>query len=853
MADRYWVGGNGSWSSTNSWSTISGGASGASVPTSSDNVIFDANSNWAGQPFTVTFAYGTIANFTFTPPAVDGAVTINIGSLSGLVITGTFSTSGTQANRRLYFKSDTAGITATLQIASIGSVSDVDFQEIQVTGAGGTLSGTRIGNRGNCSNITFSTPKNVYWATSGGGYWSSNNWTSSSGGLANINSFPLAQDTAVFDNVGLGSGSTVSFNLLAVDSLAISSIDMSSRTTSMRIENSRTIYVYGSWINGSGTYNINQSGSGTGTIIFSGSSTATLTSAGKSFYNQAIQIDKRSGTFNLADALSQTGTGSIHGITLAQGTFNTNNYNITAAYIRSSGSITNYMNLGSSTIDCTSNVTYYFADSTVLNAGTSSIVSSSSPGSFYANNKTFYNVSYTGQARTVISFDASGCTFNNLTFLGPTLSGLLGIQLSGNSTINGTLTLSGSSAINRVFVNSNYLGSNITLTVNSFSGSDCDFRNITIAGAASSISPTRAGDCGGNTGITFPAPKTVYWNLAGSQSWYSTGWATSSGGAPAVNNFPLPQDTAVLDNAGSAGTINIYLVQDVSWNIGTIDASARTNAVTLDTGSSPSYVTTSIYKNFLFGSGVTISGTAGLEFIAQSGNQDITCNGRSFGCPIKIGRNASYASSTFRLLDTFSCTQLINVYKGTLNTNSQTATFSSLTFSSGTGFTLGSSTLNLSGTFTANSGMTISASGATIKAVSVSFYGAGKVFSGVTLDIAGSSSVFYDGFTFDNFTNSYSATGPASARFQASTTFTFLDWNASGVPGKLLTIGIPFFTSGRASLRKTTGTVNASFLDISNTNATGGATWNAISSVNSGNNLGWNFLPGSTGFLAFFT
>jgi hypothetical protein len=47
MADRYWVGGSGSWNSTTKWSATSGGASGASVPTASDNAIFDANSGAA--------------------------------------------------------------------------------------------------------------------------------------------------------------------------------------------------------------------------------------------------------------------------------------------------------------------------------------------------------------------------------------------------------------------------------------------------------------------------------------------------------------------------------------------------------------------------------------------------------------------------------------------------------------------------------------------------------------------------------------------------------------------------------------------------------------------------------------
>lgn len=46
MALRYWVGGSGTWNSTNTtnWSTTSGGAGGASVPTSADNAIINSAS-----------------------------------------------------------------------------------------------------------------------------------------------------------------------------------------------------------------------------------------------------------------------------------------------------------------------------------------------------------------------------------------------------------------------------------------------------------------------------------------------------------------------------------------------------------------------------------------------------------------------------------------------------------------------------------------------------------------------------------------------------------------------------------------------------------------------------------------
>jgi hypothetical protein len=159
MADRYWVGGTGSWNSTAKWSTTSGGASGASVPTATDNAIFDANSGTAHYTVTVT-DNSTCADLTFTPEPANGVTQFAVGN--GFVIAGTFSTSGTQGNRRVWFRSSTVSLMRDMQIATIGTVTDVDFRDIRVTGAGGTLTGTRIGDlRGNFG-ITFSTPKNCY-------------------------------------------------------------------------------------------------------------------------------------------------------------------------------------------------------------------------------------------------------------------------------------------------------------------------------------------------------------------------------------------------------------------------------------------------------------------------------------------------------------------------------------------------------------------------------------------------------------------------------------------------------------------------------------------------------------------
>ena len=55
MADRYWVGGTGTWNSTSTtnWATSSGGAAGASAPTSVDRVFFDSLSNATAYAVTI--------------------------------------------------------------------------------------------------------------------------------------------------------------------------------------------------------------------------------------------------------------------------------------------------------------------------------------------------------------------------------------------------------------------------------------------------------------------------------------------------------------------------------------------------------------------------------------------------------------------------------------------------------------------------------------------------------------------------------------------------------------------------------------------------------------------------------
>lgn len=113
MALRYWVGGSGLWSDTTKWSTTSGGAGGASVPTAADDVIIDANS---GSPNTDLNGNRSCLSLTTTGAtcriddntlSVSGNVTLSSGTTTTTIIqmvaSGTFTRAGATVGGSLVF------------------------------------------------------------------------------------------------------------------------------------------------------------------------------------------------------------------------------------------------------------------------------------------------------------------------------------------------------------------------------------------------------------------------------------------------------------------------------------------------------------------------------------------------------------------------------------------------------------------------------------------------------------------------------------------------------------------------------------------------------------------------------
>jgi fibronectin-binding autotransporter adhesin len=375
-----------------------------------------------------------------------------------------------------------------------------------------------------------------------------------------------------------------------------------------------------------------------------------------------------------------------------------------------------------------------------FDAGTSLLDIGVNNLNFQGNGQTFYDVALTGAGNINTTSISGDNTFNNLSIVGRSTAGISNRTISGNQTINGTLTLSaGTNATMRTFVRSSIIGTTRTLTCAAVASlTDIDFRDITIAGAAVSggnLTGTRLGDCKGNSGITFVAGANKYWNLPGNGNWSSTVWATSSGGAVSNDNFPLAQDTCIFEagspNSGNTATINS------TYNIGTIDMSARTtNTMTLACAQSPS-----IYGNWTNGTGVTLSGTGTLTF-AGRGSQTLTSAGATFTQLFTI--NTLGGSVT--LQDAF---QTNSNSAFALDLQSGTPSASAKTFS------IGANTSSFSG-LTINQG------------------GAGQ------LNLNGNNS-------FANITNTYSATGATTISF-STTTQRVANFTATGTAGNVLTI-----------------------------------------------------------------
>lgn len=694
------------------------------------------------------YGNNTFNNLTFTTRSTAGVS--NIISFGNQTINGTLTISGQSSVNRYFVRSDTIGTPRTLTVGTVAALTDVDFRDVTVAGASAPWSGTRLGDCLGNTNITFPAAKTVYWNSPTGGAWSDTVWATSSGGAVNSVNFPLAQDTAIIDDTGLNSGAVITFGISA-------NVKNVTSTKTNAYTFGAVLNIYGSVTLTSSTTTTNLS------LTFAGRSPQTFTSAGASLLS--FVVSNVGSTVTLQDNFTFGGSSII----LSSGTFDLNGYNLNANNFFFQTTLPKTLKLGTGTLTLSSgisnfqtvsNITVVPSTSSVVVTGTSSVNFGSSGNSLAWNNVTFSSPFTSGSLY-------GNNTFNNLTIPSPTASGGSILNIYGDQTVSGTLALGGgSSATQRLIIQSPFPSTGFvqrTITAASVTGlSDVDFYYIKGAGTATWTGGTRIGDCGGNSGIGFSSPKTVYWNLAGSQTWVSTGWATSSGGVPSVNNFPLPQDTAVFDNAGSAGTISLTS----GCYIGNINAGSRTSAMTF---SDTSVSGASILGNLTYGSGVTDSVAGILQFLG-TGTQTFVTAGVNINHQIYIIK----PSGTFQHGDAYTGAQ-ITVSAGNYSTQNYNIT------SSGVGFSAAALGSNVVSADFGTSVVTISGSGFAIGSTNTTFSGASSTInmsSTSTKTFTGGGQTFGTVSSTGGTTNALTIVGSNTFGTLTNSAYTYMIWTA---------------------------------------------------------------------------
>lgn len=491
-----------------------------------------------------------------------------------------------------------------------------------------------------------------YWWPSGGTGTSTGNWSSTTNWSSSSASYVSTTAPTSADNANFGSYSGATSFTVTVDTGA-ACLALVINNTNMALAGTGTWSIYGAV-----TVTSFASRTYTGAITFAATTSVAL-NFGTMTLASSVAFNGTGGVWTLASALN-IGTGSL---TLSAGTLNTAGFTVTLGTFVTSGSTTRGLNLGASTVVVSGAWNLNSSVNLTFTAGTSLIQLTGAGASISGGGLTYNDVSFTTTAMSNSAISGAN-TFNNLTFGSRSSPGIGIIAVSSNQIVLGTLTLPApaTAGSSRYQIYSNSYGTSVTITAAAVNLTDVDFRDITGAGAAT-WSGTRLGDGGGNSGITFPAAKTVYWNLAGTNNWNANGWATTQTGAPATTNFPLAQDTVIFTdtNPGSTDVVTI----NAAYYIGTLDFSLRT--VTLNIVSS---LALSVYGSTILSPSVSLTGSATWSYAGRGSTQVIISAGRTWTQPLTV----SNIGGTVQLGDACTRSATATVSYGTLNFNNYALT-----------------------------------------------------------------------------------------------------------------------------------------------------------------------------------
>ena len=596
-------------------------------------------------------------------------------------------------------------------------------------------------------------------------------------------------------------------------------------------------------IYGSSTLNAGMVRTYTGTITFKATATGKTIRCNGVTLNSNVDFSGVGGEWTLQDALN-VGT---KWITLANGSFSTNGMAVTAASVDSANSNVRTLTLGASTLTLSGTNPWSFGIITNLtfNANTSTINCTSTAAAASGGGLTYNNF-------TLVRATLYGAnTFANLTVNGDAAI-TAQILFVADQTITGTLTITGNSLINRILVCSDVVGTARILTAATVSLANCDFRDITGAGAAAPFTGTSLGNALGNTNITTTTPVTRYW-VGGTGSYSSTGeWSATSGGASGAS-APLCHDTVVFDaNSFSAGgqtcTINVARIPSIDFT-----NSADNPNVTFS-------FSCEIYGSLnLIGVNTFSTGTTTVTFSGRSGHT-ITSNSKLFNSGVTFnGIGGVYTLQDNFAADGAAVTDTLILYAGTLDANDFDVDYPKFDLDGGADtltrvFSMGNGVITCSGTGLAwdvspSTGLTLNAEGSTLVISNVSatlktitggdFTYNNVTFSGDNITLTGNN-------TFNSF-NVNTAGLTTGLKLTAGTTQVISAFTTNGSAENLAKL-VSTSAGSAATLSMAAGQVSVDYMSIKDSTATGGAAWYAgANSTNVSGNTGWIFSAPASG------
>jgi hypothetical protein len=658
MASRFWVGGTGTWDATNTanWSATTGGASGASVPTSADDVTFNASS---GTSFTVTIATG------YNPTVISvsgGAATVTLNLNDQTLTCTTFSFTGTAVR--------------TLAWGTSG--------QIVITGNGTTVFTTQVD-----TNLTCSGSRNVVFTYSG------------STGTRTIGTPPLTNIATNSLNY-IFQGGTDTVTLTGASGIVSRDLDLTGFSGTFT---TNQMFAYG---------NVTLSAGLTLTAVattwnFRGPSggTQTLTTAGKTL-PVSLTVNAPSGTVLFADNVTIPTTATL---TVTAGTLNSNNRTINIGRLVSTGTATRTLAFGTSTLNITGNaatvmdvtpitgltitglttVTFTYAgavgnrtitlnslfteaqafnivitggsDVVILGGGMRDLDFTGFSGTLNASARIIYGNLTLGTGMTVAS-GATSTSFNNTT-------GTTTIDTKGR-TFQQQMTFAGTGGTRRL------LG-NVDLGVRNaaFTAGNLDLNDFTLTAFTAVSSGTLARQIQfGNTGaINLTANGQTTWSFG-----TATGFSYTGNGRV---NLTYAGATGIrsITHGSTAGGSEATQAPPMYVAAGATDTITTTNLsywsdLVFEPGANVTLSNTSkfVSGNVILAPGMTITaGTAGIAFIGN-GIQTFDSANLTTDFPLTVGSGTSNGNLRLANTTTIGNSRLASLASGTLDLNGQTLT-----------------------------------------------------------------------------------------------------------------------------------------------------------------------------------